>query len=91
MKISARVLISGNVQGVNFRDSIKDNAKILGLTGWVRNKPDGKVEAFFEGEEDLIKKVLDFCKKGPGLAEVTNIEIKKGVYQGQYNSFEVLR
>lgn len=71
-----RIIISGFVQGVAFRQFIKNTAEKLSLTGWVRNTPNNKVEALFEGEEENIEKAIEKCKKGPFLSEVQNIEVE---------------
>ena len=67
------VFISGVVQGVGYRYFVKANARTLGLTGWVRNAEDGGVEAVFAGEEKVIEKMIELCRKGPFLSEVKNI------------------
>jgi len=69
----AHVFISGNVQGVGYRQFVKSNARKLGITGWVRNAEDGGVEAVFQGEESMIEVLVSACKKGPFLAEVEQI------------------
>lgn len=66
---------SGKVQGVFFRDNTKMKAVSLGLVGFVRNLEDGRVEVVAEGEEEKLKELLEFCKKGEWGAEVTGIEI----------------
>ena len=60
---------------VSFRYYTKYEADLLGLNGWVKNNPDGKVEAVFEGEEDKIKRITEFCKKGPSSATITDVKI----------------
>lgn len=65
-----RVLVSGRVQGVGYRWSAAEQARRLGLNGWVRNLPDGRVEAEFEGAEDLLSAMRDWCAAGPRLARV---------------------
>ena len=85
MDAKFHVLISGRVQGVFFRLSTKQKAEQLGLKGWVRNKPDGNVEAIFEGPEEIINEVIEWCHRGPPLSKVTNVEIKK---QKTTNAFE---
>jgi acylphosphatase len=85
MKSNVHVIISGRVQGVWFRASTKQKAEQLGLTGWVRNTADGCVEAVFEGEENIVKEMIDWCHHGPPLAEVEKVEIKN---QGPTNGFE---
>ena len=71
----ARVVIRGRVQGVFFRAEMRDRARSLGLAGWVRNVPDGTVEAVFEGDRERIDWMLAWCRRGPGLAEVDDIEV----------------
>ena len=77
MKIELYVLISGRVQGVWFRANTKNKADELGLSGWVKNTIDGKVEAVFEGDEKNIFKMIEWCSKGPSKAKVSKIEIIK--------------
>ena len=71
------VRIAGTVQMVSFRYYTKYEADLLGLNGWVKNNPDGSVEAVFEGEEDKIKKITEFCKKGPSSATIESTDIKE--------------
>jgi acylphosphatase len=70
-----RAVIRGRVQGVFFRAETRDRARSLGLSGWVRNVPDGSVEAVFEGERERIESILDWCRRGPGLAEVEDVDV----------------
>jgi acylphosphatase len=63
------------VQGVFFRAETRDWAASLGLGGWVRNNPDGTVEAEFEGERERVESMIDWCQKGPALAEVEHLEV----------------
>ena len=81
------VYVSGRVQGVFFRASVLQQAQTLGLTGWVRNAPDGRVEAEFEGEKELLERMLCWCGQGPPLARVTEMEISWEQGDKQYNSF----
>jgi acylphosphatase len=71
----AHALIEGRVQGVFFRSFTKDEARARGLTGWVRNLPDGRVEAVFEGERDTVEDMLNWCHKGPPYAYVHQVEV----------------
>ena len=71
----AWAVIRGRVQGVFFRAETRDRARSLGLSGWVRNAPDGSVEAVFEGDRERIESILDWCRRGPGLAEVDGLDI----------------
>lgn len=70
-----QVIISGRVQGVGFRGSCQYVAVALGLTGWVRNRWDGTVEALFEGEAAKVDAMLMWCYEGPPMADVTHVEI----------------
>lgn len=85
MKTNVHVIISGRVQGVWFRSDTKQKAEQLGLTGWVRNTIGGNVEAIFEGEEDLVKEMIDWCHRGPPSAQVEHVEVKN---QDPTNGFE---
>lgn len=71
----AHVWISGLVQGVNFRWYTIDRARQRGLAGWVRNLPDGRVEAVFEGDADAVRSMVDWCGRGPRHADVTGVEV----------------
>jgi acylphosphatase len=70
-----RVLVSGRVQGVFFRDTVRRHAQASGVAGWARNLPDGTVEAVFEANQDVVDQMVSFCRQGPGRAEVTSIEV----------------
>ena len=69
-----RLVISGRVHGVGYRDWMVKAAEALGLSGWVRNRSDGTVEALVYGEIDAMEELLRACRRGPRLAEVTSIE-----------------
>ncbi len=71
----AHVYISGFVQGVGFRAYVRSKARKLGVTGWVRNLSDDRVEAVLQGEKENIEKVLFYCRRGPFFANVTNIVV----------------
>jgi acylphosphatase len=72
-----RVIVSGRVQGVFFRDTTRQRAEAAGVAGWVRNTPDGAVEAVFEGEPGAVDELVEFCRRGPGRAEVAGIEVEE--------------
>ena len=91
MNTRVHVFVSGKVQGVFFRSSTKDMAKKLCLSGWVRNLDDGRVEAVFEGEEEAIEKMLEWCQAGPEYAKVTGIEVVAEHYKGEFNEFKLWR
>ncbi len=89
MKSKVHVIISGRVQGVWFRADTKQTAEQLGITGWVRNTFDGNVEAVFEGDEENIKEMLDWCHHGPPSAEVENVEIEKQTPSNGFDGFSI--
>jgi acylphosphatase len=72
----ARVVVRGRVQGVFFRVETGQRARSLGLAGWVRNNPDGTVEAVFEGDRDLVDSMLAWCRRGPAAAHVEDVEVE---------------
>lgn len=69
-----RVVVHGRVQGVYFRGSTQERAREVGVNGWVRNRPDGTVEAVFEGSAEQVTKMLDYCREGPSWARVERVE-----------------
>ncbi len=89
MKKRVRCIAHGRVQGVFFRASTVERAVELGLTGWVRNNPDGTVEAVFEGEDVQIEKMLEWCKEGPPLAHVTRLDVVEEPYVGEFSDFKI--
>jgi len=89
LKVRAHILISGRVQGVFFRSETQDEAVRHGLTGWVRNLPDGRVEAVFEGEKDKVDSLIEFCRRGPPGARVTRVEVTWGDYTGEFKGFSI--
>ena len=72
----ARVLVSGRVQGVSFRDATRSQAEQLGLSGWVRNTQDGQVEAVFEGVPETVQQMIEWCKSGPSSADVDDVSVE---------------
>ena len=83
------LIISGRVQGVFFRAFVKKAATLLGLTGFVRNKPDGTVEAVVEGTSEKLHELLEHCKKGPIAARVDAVEKKEEKATGEFIGFVV--
>lgn len=71
----AQVIVRGSVQGVFFRAETRDRASSLGLGGWVRNAPDGTVEAVFEGDDDRVESMVEWCRRGPPGAHVTDVDV----------------
>jgi acylphosphatase len=75
MALQARLTISGRVQGVGYRDWATGTARRLGLTGWVRNRRDGAVEALIVGEEAAVGQMIEACRRGPPMALVDEIDV----------------
>lgn len=71
------VVVSGAVQGVFFRSSAQSEAERLGLSGWVRNLPDGRVRAEFQGPEPALEEAVAFCRRGPESAVVEDVEVRE--------------
>ena len=90
MRARAHVVVSGDVQGVFFRQETKRQAEAHGVSGWVRNRDDGSVEAVFEGEKQDVKALVEFCKHGPSGAMVTNVDVKWENFTGEFNDFKIL-
>jgi len=73
--IRRHVVVHGFVQGVFFRETTRRRAESAGVSGWIRNRPDGAVEAVFEGEQDAVARVLAFVEEGPRDAHVDRVEV----------------
>ena len=71
-----RLTASGRVQGVFFRASVRNEARRLGVTGWVRNAPDGSVQAEVQGDADTVASLAAFCRQGPGSARVDALSVE---------------
>ena len=82
------VVVRGRVQGVGFRFQLVEEAEELGVTGWVRNEPDGSVAGHFEGDADAVEAMVDWCREGPGPARVQRVARRDGAVTGA-RSFEV--
>jgi acylphosphatase len=72
----ARVVASGVVQGVFFRTETRDRARSLGVAGWIRNVPDGSVEAAFEGDDERVGSMVEWCRRGPSGASVEHVAVE---------------
>ena len=73
--VRRRVVAHGRVQGVFFRDSVRREAARRGVAGWAANRPDGTVEAVFEGAPDDVEALIGFCRSGPGHASVSSLDV----------------
>jgi len=89
MKKSVRLYIDGAVQGVFFRNFVKESAEKEDVRGFVRNLEDGKVEVFLEGNTDQVNRVIEICKKGPKHAQIRKVEEKEEKFQ-DFKNFKVL-
>ena len=88
--IRAHVYVSGYVQGVAFRYSAIRAAESCGVTGWVRNLRDGRVELLIEGTEAQVQQMVAWCQHGPRGAQVTEIEMERHPYTGEFADFDVI-
>ncbi len=88
-KKRVQLIIHGKVQGVFFRASTQDKANELRLTGFVRNKEDGTVEVVAEGERDQLQKLVDWCRKGPQLSHVDDVQLDWQPYIAQFEEFMI--
>ncbi len=88
--IRARLTISGRVQGVNFRASARDMARAHRLSGWVRNRVDGNVEAVVEGEEAAVQAFTTWCHHGPPGAYVADVQVTPEPYAGEFEGFRIV-
>jgi len=87
MKKRVRITIKGRVQGVGFRYRTQMEAKRLNITGFARNVSNGDVEIIAEGEEENLKKLVEFCKEGPLMANVINLDYDYSDYTGEFTNF----
>ena len=88
MKQTIHCYVSGRVQGVCFRMATREQATLFGITGWVRNLPDGRVEVMACGEEEQVKQLLEWLHKGPEHAQVINLETKK-IEPQEFENFSI--
>jgi acylphosphatase len=79
----AHVLVRGAVQGVFFRAETRNRARSLGIDGWVRNNPDGAVEAVFEGDDERVESMVEWCRRGPAGARVEDVEASWAAPEGE--------
>jgi len=89
MIFRVHVFISGTVQGVSFRWETLTKARNGNVNGWIRNLSDGRVEAVFEGEETMVKAMIDFCRQGPSGARVNRVQVIYGEPMENFKTFEI--
>ena len=89
-KKRVRVTISGRVQGVFFRAYTRDAALAEGgISGWVRNLANGRVEAVFEGDEDKVARMVDWCREGSPFGRVDRVDVQEEAYRGEFEGFDI--
>ena len=89
MKVRAHILVKGRVQGVFFRDRTRKEAHKRSIVGWIRNLPDGCVEAVFEGEKENVGAMIDFCRVGPPRAMVMRVDVTWEKVTCLYDTFRI--
>ena len=89
MNVRTSVIVHGHVQGVAFRYYTCRRALELGVTGWVKNLADGSVEVLFEGKEAAVKVQVEWCRNGPPAARVERLDIRQGIYTGEFEGFMI--
>jgi acylphosphatase len=89
VKVRAHVIVTGWVQGVFFRSETRRVANAYRVKGWVRNLSDDRVEIVLEGQEECVKEVLEFCRKGPPAARVENLDVSWERYSGSFDDFQI--
>jgi len=88
VKVRVHIFVSGRVQGVFFRQNTKQQADNFGVKGWIGNLQDGRVEAVFEGEEQDVKLLTEYCHHGPSYSTVTKVDVALEDYVGKFRDFE---
>ena len=87
-RVTKLIRLHGRVQGVFYRESMCRKAAELGVTGWVRNRRDGSVEAMLQGDEETVQRMLEWARRGPEMAQITDMEVEQG--SGSFTGFERL-
>jgi acylphosphatase len=88
-KVRIRVIVEGRVQGVFFRHHTQETAFELGVKGWVKNRRDGRVEAVFEGDQERVDQIIQWCHRGPSEAKVTKVHLTREIYTGEFEDFSI--
>ena len=88
MKITRRLRIRGQVQGVNLREALRQRADQLKVTGWVRNRLDGSVEAVVQGEAFAIDSIVEWARQGPTTARVDSVDVESAESEGDFQIFD---
>lgn len=90
-RVRVHLLVAGRVQGVAFRAYTADEARRLGVAGWCRNLPDGRVEIEAEGTKEAVEALVAWCRRGPPAARVEGVEVEWRVFGGELGAFEIRR
>ena len=85
-----QIIVRGRVTGAFFRAATQREARRLGISGWVRNRPDGSVELLAEGEEDSIKEIISWAQHGPSAARVDDVDVRWRSYTGEFSEFRIV-
>ena len=88
-KHRVHVWIKGRVQGAFFRTYTRDAAQSIGVTGWVRNLSDGRVEAVFEGESDKVERMIEWCREGSPMSRIESVDLLEEVYTGDFDRLAI--
>jgi len=88
-QVRAHLIISGRVQGVCFRMETRDAAQRHNVSGWVRNLPNGSVEAVLEGPGEAVNQTIEWCRQGPPLSRVYDVKVDWEDYQGEFDRFSI--
>jgi len=91
MKKAVRVYYKGTVQGIFFRQFIKEHADKRGIRGFARNLEDGRVEAWFQGDSEMVDEMIEVCRIGPRHSQVKQVEVKEEKWQDDFIEFKILR
>lgn len=89
-RIRAMAIVSGRVQGVFFRlETQREAQRCGGITGWVKNRKDGTVQAVFEGEKEKVEKMIAWCHQGPPESAVLHVDVDREEYTGEFDDFDI--
>ena len=88
-KIRAHIFVAGKVQGVFYRGNTRKQAEKSGVTGWVKNMADGRVEAVFEGEKEKVEEMVNWARKGPIWAKIEALDVIWEDFKGEFKGFEI--
>jgi len=91
MKKAVRVYYRGIVQGIFLRQFMKENADKRGIKGFARNLEDGRVEAWFQGDSNMVDEMIEVCKTGPRHSQIKQVEVREEKWQDDFKEFKILR